>query len=204
MLKIALTGNLGSGKSTLGKFFEEAGFFVFDADRIIREFYQERGEVYREVVRAFGDKVLGKEGEIDRKRLAHIVFSDPQSLRLLESITHRKLYERLDQEFKKLPADSIAVVEASLLIEKGTYRNYHATLLVYAPYELCRERALKAGYSPEDFERRWANQMPPEEKRKYAHFIVENTGTLDNLKKRAFELAKVFKNWVEFQNGKSS
>ncbi|MEJ7553637.1 MAG: dephospho-CoA kinase, partial [Aquificaceae bacterium] len=115
-------------------------------------------------------------------------------------ITHSELYRRLDEEFRRLPQKSIVVVEASLLIEKGTYRNYHITLLVYAPYQLCRERALKAGYSPEDFERRWANQMPPEEKKKYAHFIVENTQTLEALRSRVFELARVFKNWVEFQH----
>ncbi len=200
MLKIALTGNLGSGKSTVGRFFQEAGFHVLDADRIIRSFYEEKGEVYRKVVEAFGDRVLDREGNIDRKTLAQIVFSDPQSLRLLESITHSELYRRLDEEFRRLPQKSIVVVEASLLIEKGTYRNYHITLLVYAPYQLCRERALKAGYSPEDFERRWANQMPPEEKKKYAHFIVENTQTLEALRSRVFELARVFKNWVEFQH----
>ncbi len=200
MLKIALTGNLGSGKSTVGRFFQEAGFQVFDADRIIRSFYEEKGEVYKKVVEAFGDRVLDKEGNIDRKTLAQIVFSDPQSLRVLESITHSELYRRLDEEFRRLPSNGIVVVEASLLIEKGTYRNYHATVLVYAPYELCKERALRAGYSLEDFERRWKNQLPPEEKMKYAHFILENTETLNKLRSRTFELVRVFRNWVEFQN----
>jgi len=200
MLKIALTGNLGSGKSTVGKFFQEAGFQVFDADGIIRSFYEEKGEVYKKVVEAFGDRVLDREGNIDRKTLAQIVFSDPQSLRLLESITHTELYRRLDEEFRRLPSNGIVVVEASLLIEKGTYRNYHATVLVYAPYELCKERALRAGYSLEDFERRWKNQLPPEEKTRYAHFILENTKTLNKLRSRTFELVRVFRNWVEFQN----
>ncbi len=200
MLKIALTGNLGSGKSTVGSFFQEAGFHVFDADRIIRSFYEEKGEVYKKVLEAFGDRVLDKEGNIDRKTLAQIVFSDPQSLRLLESITHTELYRRLDEEFRRLPSNSIVVVEASLLIEKGTYRNYHATVLVYAPYELCKERALRAGYSLEDFERRWRNQLPPEEKMRYAHFILENTETLNKLRSRTFELVRIFRNWVEFQN----
>jgi len=200
MLKIALTGNLGSGKSTVGKFFQKAGFQVFDADGIIRSFYEEKGEVYKKVVEAFGDRVLDKEGNIDRKTLAQIVFSDPQSLRLLESITHTELYRRLDEEFRRLPSNSIVVVEATLLIEKGTYRNYHATALVYAPYELCKERALRAGYSLEDFERRWKNQLPPKEKMRYAHFILENTETLNKLRSRTFELVRVFRNWVEFQN----
>ncbi len=200
MLKIALTGNLGSGKSTVGSFFQEAGFHVFDADRIIRSFYEEKGEVYKKVLEAFGDRVLDKEGNIDRKTLAQIVFSDPQSLRLLESITHTELYRRLDEEFRRLPSNSIVVVEASLLIERGTYRNYHITLLVYAPYQLCRERALKTGYSPEDFEKRWARQMPPEEKGKYAHFILENIKGIQELQAKTLEFARVFRNWLELES----
>ncbi|RME12981.1 MAG: dephospho-CoA kinase, partial [Aquificota bacterium] len=139
MLKIALTGNLGSGKSTVGRFFQEAGFQVFDADGIIRSFYEERGEVYTEVVRAFGSEILDEGGEIDRKRLADMVFKDAEKLRLLENITHIALYKRLEEEFRKIPEKGVVVVEASLLVEKGTYRNYHATLLVYAPYEVCRD-----------------------------------------------------------------
>ncbi|MDW8294936.1 MAG: dephospho-CoA kinase [Aquificaceae bacterium] len=199
MLKIALTGNLGSGKSTVRKFFEEAGFYVFDADQIIRSFYEEGGEVYLEVVRAFGKGVLDHRGGIDRKKLASLVFEDDRKLRLLESITHGALYKSLEEEFRKLPQRGVALVEASLFIEKGTYRKYHATLLVYAPYELCKERAIRSGYNPEDFERRWKRQMPPEEKLKYASYIIDNRGSLQKLKKRTEEMVKTFRNWVEFQ-----
>ncbi len=200
MLKIALTGNLGSGKSTAGKLFEEKGIYLFDADKIIRNFYEERGEVYNKVIETFGRGILDDKGNIDRKKLADLVFNKEEKLKLLESITHQALYKRLEEEFKKLPPKSIAIVEASLLIEKGTYKNYHALVVVYAPYEICKERAIKAGYSLEDFERRWKRQMPPEEKLKYAHFIIDNKGALEDLKKRVGELKRVFKNWVEFQN----
>lgn len=200
MLKVALTGNLGSGKSTAGKFFREAGLYVFDADLIIRKFYEERGDVYTRVVEAFGDKVLDEKGNIDRKKLANLVFEDKDKLSLLEDITHKALYKKLEEEFQRLPQKSVVVVEASLLIEKGTYRNYHATVLVYAPYELCKERSTKLGYSVEDFERRWKRQMPPEEKLRYANFIVENKKDIESLKRRVFELSRVFLNWLEFQD----
>lgn len=198
MLKIALTGNLASGKSTARKLFEEAGFYTFDADRIIRSFYEERGEVYIKVVEAFGKEILDEKGNIDRKKLASIVFQDLQKLTLLESITHSALYRKLEEELKRLPEKSIVLVEASLLIEKGTYRNYHAVLLTYAPYEVCRNRALASGYSLEDFERRWKRQMPPEEKLRYAHFILRNTEGIEKLRSRVLELARVFRNWLEF------
>lgn len=200
MLKIALTGNLGSGKSTAGKFFEGDGIYIFDADKIIRNFYEEGGEVYHRVIEAFGMGILDDKGNIDRKRLADLVFNDEEKLKLLESITHQALYKRLEEEFKRLAPNSIALVEASLLIEKGTYKNYHVLVVVYAPYEVCKNRTLKAGYSLEDFERRWKKQMPPEEKLKYAHFVIDNKGTLEELKGRVLELKRTFKNWVEFQN----
>lgn len=200
MLKIALTGNLGSGKSTARRFLEEAGFYTFDADAIIKGFYEERGEVYEEVIRTFGKTILDDRENIDRKRLADLVFEDERSLRFLENITHRALYRKLEEEFRKLEKERPVVVEASLLIEKGTYRQYHVTLLVYAPYELCKKRALSFGYTPEDFERRWRRQMPPEEKLKYASFVIDNRGALEELRKRVMELAKVFKNWMEFQD----
>lgn len=200
MLKIALTGNIGSGKSTVGKLFEGEGFYLFDADRIIRNFYEEKGEVYKKVLEAFGSGILDEEGNINRKKLAQLVFYDDKKLRILEDITHQALYQKLEEDFAKLPPNSIAIVEASLFIEKGTYKNYHVVLLVYASYETCKERAIGQGYSIEDFERRWKKQMPPEEKLRYADFIIRNEGTIQDLEKRVEELKRVFKNWVKFQN----
>lgn len=199
MIKIALTGNLASGKSTVGKIFQEAGFYVFDADSIIRQFYEEKGEVYKKVVEAFGKEILDEAGNIDRKKLADVVFENKEKLRILEDITHEALYGKLEEEFEKLPSNSVVVVEASLLIEKGTYKNYHATVLVYAPYETCKLRAIKAGYSPEDFERRWRYQMAPEEKLRYANFIVDNRGSMEDLRRRASELINIFKLWSDFE-----
>lgn len=200
MLSVALTGNIGSGKSTVGKLFKEEGFYIFDADRIIRGFYEEKGEVYKRVLEAFGSSILDEEGNIDRKKLAQLVFEDDEKLKILESITHQALYQRLKEEFTKLPPNSIAIVEASLFIERGTYRNYNVVLLVYASYETCKDRAIREGYSLEDFERRWKKQLPPEEKLKHAHFIINNDGSLEDLKRRVEELKRVFKNWISFQD----
>ena len=86
---------------------------------------------------AFGKEILDEAGNIDRKKLADVVFENKEKLRILEDITHEALYRKLEEEFEKLPSNSVVVVEASLLIEKGTYKNYHATVLVYAPYETC-------------------------------------------------------------------
>ncbi|QWK19700.1 MAG: dephospho-CoA kinase [Hydrogenobacter thermophilus] len=196
MLKVGLTGNIGCGKSTVARMFKELGAYTFDADAIIRGFYQEKGEVYKKVVEAFGEGILDKEGNIDRKKLADLVFSDITKLRLLESITHKALYERLEEEFRRLPQDAIAIVEASLLVEKGTYKNYDRLIVVYAPYEVCKERAIKSGFSSEDFERRWKNQMPPEEKLKYADFVIDNSESLEDTQKQVKKVYSEFLNLV--------
>jgi len=180
MLKVGLTGNIGCGKSTVASIFKSLGAYVFDADKIVRGFYEEKGEVYKKVVEAFGREILDQEGNIDRKKLADLVFGDREKLRILEEITHEALYERLKEEFKKLPEDALVLVEASLLIEKGSYKDYDKLIVVYAPYEVCKERAIKAGFSEEDFERRWRLQLPPEEKVKYAHYVIDNSGSLED------------------------
>ncbi len=194
MLKVGLTGNLGCGKSTVAKMFKELSLYVFDADEIIRGFYEEKGEVYRKLVEAFGDSILDSEGNIDRKKLSSVVFMDREKLRLLENITHRALYEKLEKDFKRLPEDTVVIVEATLLIEKGTYKDYDKLIVVYAPYEICKRRAILKGISEEDFERRWAHQMPIEEKLKYADFIIDNSGSIEETKeqvKRVYQELKL-------------
>ena len=179
MKKVGLTGNIGCGKSTVARMFRELGAFVVDADKLIHSFYKKGHPVYRKVLDTFGEEILDKEGNIDRKKLAEIVFSDREKLRKLEEITHKALYEELERIEKSLPEDSVFIVEASLLVEKGSYKKFDKLVVVYAPYEVCKERALKRGLSPEDFERRWRLQMPIEEKVKFADYVIDNSGSLE-------------------------
>ncbi|WP_448588550.1 dephospho-CoA kinase [Thermocrinis sp.] len=197
VLKIALTGNIGAGKSTVAKLFEECGFYVYDADRIVKGFYTEKGEVYREVLKAFGEEILSEDCSINIKKLADIVFSDRQKLTLLEGITHTALYKKLEEEFKKLPEDAVAVIEASLVLEKKSQGRYHFVVLVYAPYEVCKLRAIGKGLKEEDFERRWKHQMSQEEKLKRSHYVIDNSQDLQKTKERVKELCRIFKTLSE-------
>ncbi len=193
MKKVGLTGNIGCGKSTVANMFRELGAFVVDADKLIHSFYKKGHPVYKKVLDTFGEGILDKEGNIDRKKLAEIVFSDEEKLRKLEEITHRALYEELERIENNLPEDSVFIVEASLLVEKGSYKKFDKLVVVYAPYELCRERALKRGLSPEDFERRWKLQMPIEKKVRFADYVIDNSGSLEKTYEQVRRIYKELK-----------
>lgn len=188
MKKVALTGNIGCGKSTVGRMLRELGAYVFDADKIIHTFYRKGHPVWREVVETFGREILDEKGDVDRRKLADIVFRDREKLQRLEEITHRALQEYLEEEMRKLPDEALVFVEASLLIENGTYRRYDKTVVVYAPYEVCKERAIRQGFSPEDFERRWRRQMPMEEKVRFADYVVDNSDGLEEMRRQVYEV----------------
>ncbi|NPB08071.1 MAG: dephospho-CoA kinase, partial [Aquificae bacterium] len=118
---IGLTGNIGSGKSTVGRLLREEGFFVVDADKLIHRLYEEDEELKEKVKELFGEEVF-TEGRVDRKKLARVVFSDLKKLRGLEEITHSALYRELERLRKE--KEEPVVVEASLIFEKGTEGRY--------------------------------------------------------------------------------
>jgi len=193
MKRVGLTGNIGCGKSTVSSMFRELGAFVVDADKVIHSFYKKGHPVYERVLEVFGREILDEEGNVDRKKLAKIVFSDKEKLKKLEEITHKALYEELERLEKTLPKDGVLILEASLLVEKGSYKKFDKLIVVYAPYEVCRERALKRGFSLEDFERRWKLQMPIEEKVKYGDFVIDNSGSLEETYEQVKEVYEKLK-----------
>jgi len=185
VLKVGLTGNLGSGKSTVARMLKELGASVLDADAAVKDLLR-RKEVKQKIAKEVSPSVFTPEGEVDRKKLANLVFSDPQKLRRLEAILHPLVYE----EFERFCAQrgGVCVLEAALIFEKGNADRFDLTVLVYAPKEVAKKRALERGMDAKDFERRWALQMPPEEKRKLADFVIDNSGSLEKTKRQVGEL----------------
>ncbi len=173
MIKIAITGNFGVGKSFVSSLFKELGVCVYDADAIIHELYKKDEALKKEVVGLLGENIL-KDGAIDRKKVASIVFNDKEKLLSLEKIVHKALYDYLDNLLKTLNCD-IFGLEASLVIENGTYKNYDVLIVVYADKETAKKRLLEKGYTEEEIEKRLSRQMPIEEKLKYADFIIDNS-----------------------------
>lgn len=174
---IGLTGNIGSGKSTVAAFLREMGYPVLDAD-LLAERARELKKA--ELKALFPEAFLGE--ELDRRRLAQLVFSDPQRLRALEELIHPEVRRLLEEELSRLEAP-LVFVEIPLLFEKGWEGRLQGTILVAAPLEERLKRAMaRSGLSREEVLARERAQMPEEEKRRRAAWVLENRGSLEDLR----------------------
>jgi dephospho-CoA kinase len=174
---IGLTGNIGSGKSTVAAFLREMGYPVLDAD-LLAERARELKKA--ELKALFPEAFLGE--ELDRRRLAQLVFSDPQRLRALEELIHPEVRRLLEEELSRLEAP-LVFVEIPLLFEKGWEGRLQGTILVAAPLEERLKRAMvRSGLSREEVLARERAQMAEEEKRKRATWVLENRGSLEDLR----------------------
>jgi dephospho-CoA kinase len=182
MLKVGLTGGIASGKSTVGRMFGELGCKVIDSDRITRQLFEPGTPVNTAVAEAFGPRVVAPDGSIDRSVLAELVFQNPDLRQKLNSIVHPAIYQR-QAEFlaQAAAADSraIGIVEAALIVEVGSYRNYDKLIVVTCSPKIQRERLReRSGLTAEQIESRIASQMPMEEKVKVADFVIDNSGDI--------------------------
>lgn len=180
MLKVGLTGGLACGKSFVGEVLRGFGCLLIQADELGHAVLAPGGEAYDDVVREFGSQVLDADGRIDRRALAALVFAAPDRLAALNRLVHPRVFRREDElmaEFAAREPHGIAVVEAAILIETGSFRRYDRIVLVTCREDQQVERALRReGSSPSDVTARLSRQMPLEEKRKYAHFVVDTSG----------------------------
>ncbi|MEW6758458.1 MAG: dephospho-CoA kinase [Acidobacteriota bacterium] len=176
---MGLTGGIGSGKSTVGRIFEELGAVTLDADSLVREMLAPGGRAVAAVSQAL-EGVRDPNGGIDRKALADRVFADPDARRRLESILHplvvKERREKLRAIHEERGQDAIVVSEAALIFEAGTAGEFDATVLVTAPTEVRRARLLAAGWPVGEMDRRAAAQWCDERKRPLADFVVDNGG----------------------------
>jgi dephospho-CoA kinase len=184
MVKVGLTGSIGTGKSTVAQIFKQLGAYVIDADKIVHSLLK-RDDVKKKIKDIFGD-VFDDNGEVDKKKLASIVFSNPEKKKLLENILHPLVFQEIQnwlKEIEKKDPEGVAVAEVPLMIETGSYKNYDKVIVVYAPENLQLKRLLKKGMSEEEAIKRIKSQMPIDEKVKYADIVIYNTGSIEELKK---------------------
>jgi dephospho-CoA kinase len=177
---VAITGNIGSGKTEVCRIFQEEGWHLIDADKVGHRLYL-RPDMKEGVIERFGDGIL-TEGEIDRKKLKAIVFYNPGELKALNKIMHPEIIKEIRKEIAGIK-DKHVILEGAILIEMGEH-DFDKLLLVTVEKGKQMERLLKKGkYNKEELNNILKSQMPQEEKIKYADYIVDNSGTLDELEK---------------------
>lgn len=184
MIRAGLTGGMACGKSFVAKIFQSLGCHVLRADEIGHEVMLPGGEAFDAIVAAFGKGVLNAAGEIDRKHLATEVFDSPDRLAQLNAIVHPAVI-RKEEEFLRAAelADpsGVAIVEAAILIETGSYRRFDKLIVVVCRPEQQVERAVKRdGCTPAEALARLSRQLPVEEKRRYADYIIDTSGTKEH------------------------
>jgi dephospho-CoA kinase len=180
MIRAGLTGGLACGKSFVGRILAELGCHVIRADDLGHQVLAPDGEAYPAVVEAFGPAILDAQGRIDRKLLASHVFNNPERLATLNSIVHPAVIRREEQFIADIAAkdpDAIGVVEAAILVETGSYRRFDCLILVVCTEEQQIQRAMhRDGCTRAEVEARLRRQMPLEEKRKYADYVIDTSG----------------------------
>jgi dephospho-CoA kinase len=183
--RVGLTGGVASGKSTVSAILAELGAVVIDADVLAREVVAPGTDGLAEVVEAFGREVLGPDGGLDRPALGAIVFGDPDRRRLLEGIIHPRVRARAAEIEAGAPGGSVVVHDIPLLAETGQADSFDAVVVVDAPVETQVARMVEQrGMSREDAEARVAAQASREDRLAVATYVVDNTGTLEQLRER--------------------
>lgn len=188
MLKVGLTGGIGTGKSTVGKVFAALGAHVIEADNIARELLRPGQKVYHDVVRSFGPEILASDGTIDRKKLADAAFGTPehpktraQELNRLVHPAVGRAQEKWMAEIGKADERAIAVVEAALIFEAGLEKQFDRIVVVTCPLGTRIRRWMSRTNVDEaiarrELERRMAAQWPEERKLAVADFVIDNSG----------------------------
>ncbi len=183
-LRIGLTGGIACGKTFVGRTLEALGAHLIHADDLGHQALAKDGEAYLPVVREFGREILDGDGRIDRHRLAALVFGDSERLKVLNAIVHpavQRLQQAMENGILASDPDAIVVVEAAILIEIGTYKNYDRIILVTCDEQQQIERATsRDGVTLEDVKARLNRQLPVETKRKFADYIIDTSGTKED------------------------
>jgi dephospho-CoA kinase len=184
MLRVGLTGGLASGKTFVGEALATLGCYLIQADELGHQVLQPGGEAYDPAVNEFGAAILDGEGMIDRRRLAALVFSDPERLEKLNSFVHPAVFRRehdMEEDIARRDPRAITVVEAAILIETGSYKRFAKLIVAACSAAQQIERAMhRSALRKEEVLARLSRQLPLEEKIKLADYVIDTSGTKEH------------------------
>ena len=193
MLKIGLTGGIGSGKSEVSNFFHSWGAFIFDADKEAKNIINDNKQAQQEIIKEFGSDVINADNIIDKQKLARVAFQDEFHQLRLNSIIHPFVFKKIDKTFDKIKLDNnykSFIVDAALIYESGADTHMDYVIVVTSLLRFRTERIMSKGnINRDDFMKRVALQWSDEDREHMADFIIQNNSDLKNLKK---ESKKIF------------
>ncbi len=188
-MRIGLTGGVASGKSTVSSLLQDLGAVIIDSDVIAREVVAPGTSGLSAVVAAFGPQVLTDDGELDRPAMGRLVFNDDEARAQLEAVVHPRVRARAAEVEAAAPEDALIVHDIPLLVETGQGDRFEHVVVVDAPVELQIERMItERGWSREDAESRIGAQASREQRLAVATHVIENTGSLEDLRRRVEEV----------------
>ena len=194
MLKIGLTGGIACGKSFVLNEFRQLGVHCIDADEVAHQVILPGEPAYRDIVEHFGTGILGDDSAIDRAKLGAAVFGDEGERQRLNRIVHPRIHEELDRRLARLEAGegseaTLAMVDAALMVETGSFRKYDFVMVVSCRPEQQLERLLgREGLARPEAQARIDSQMPIAEKVRFADFVIDNSGGRDRTRDRVREV----------------
>ena len=187
MLKVALTGGIGSGKSVVAEMLEECGAVVIDSDQLAREVIERGSAGYEAVLAEFGDSIL-TDGDIDRAKLAELVFQDEALRKKLEGIIHPLVRDAAESVMRKAPSDSVVINQIPLLVETNGAKRFDYVITVSASEQTRRSRLLERGLKDYEITKRMQAQVDDAAREAISHTVLKNEGSLDELQRNVEEL----------------
>ena len=190
ILRVGLTGGIASGKSTVRELLAGLGCHTIDADRLVADLYQPGRAGHAALVVTYGRGILREDESVDRVKLANIAFSSREEAKKLNALIHPIVIEATEELLQRIE-EGIAVVEATLMIESGGRHRYHKLVIVDLEPAVQIERGVARGLTREEVERRIANQLPRQERLRWADYVIDNSGDRTHLEaetRRVYEL----------------
>ena len=192
MRVIGLTGGIAAGKSTVSEILSKLGAEIIDADKIGHQIYLPNTEAWKDIIAAFGEDILLPDKTVNRPKLGSIVFNDKAALKKLNQIVHPRMYKKFEEEIeirrKKNKNKGVVALDAAILIEADWLPLVDQVWVVAADQDAVIDRLCsRNGFTKERARARISSQLSDEERRRYAHVVIENNGTLEEVEQRVYE-----------------